>query len=330
VKIRSQRLKNSSSSFDQCDPQASVSDMGNNCASFTNETLAKFILNDHTYSQQEDLEQFRKSKKLNTCSRIISNQRRRLKVLRERNRRLPRHNNKLQTCLSELRKKQLVGDDSFDVVMKTLPPNAAAIMERCQKGKNSHAKFNAQLRTFALTLNFYSPKAYEYVRSCFANALPSSSTLKRWYKCIGGNPGITEESLSTLKIKVAEQKALQKTVSALVMDEMAMRKKVEWNGERYHGFVDMGTSIDDDSLPEAKEALVFLLVAINGRWKIPFAYYLIARLSGTEKAAIVVGILEAVHETGVRVVSLTFDGAHSNIANSPWQTSWVPIFSRLL
>ena len=93
--------------------------------------------------------------------------------------------------------------------MKTLPPNA-------------------QLRTFTLTLNFYSPKAYEYVRSPFSNALPSSSTLKRWYKCVDGNPGVTTESLNALRVKVAEAKAAGKEViCALMMDEMAIRKKVE-------------------------------------------------------------------------------------------------------
>lgn len=218
--------------------------------------------------------------------------------------------------------------------MKTLPPNAAAIIERCQKGPKTREKFGAQLRTFALTLNFYSPKAYEYVRSSFGMALPSSTTLKRWYQCFDGNPGITAESLNALRVKVVEAEADGKQViCALMMDEMAIRKKVEWSGQKYHGFVDMGTELDDDSLPEAKEALVFLLVAVNGRWKLPVAYYLIAGLSGSERASIVTNILDAVHVTGVHVVSLTFDGAHSNIAMAnqlganlqfPNLTNWFP------
>ena len=250
----------------------------------------------------------------NVQNTVISNQHRRIKALKERNWRLCKRNVKLSSCLDVLRKKQLVTDDGLEVVMKTLPVNAAAIFERCQKGVKTRSKFNAQLRTFALTLNFYSPKAYEYVRSFFAMALPSSSSLKRWYQCVDGNPGITTESLKALRVKVAEGKANGKQViCALMMDEMAIRKKVEWSGQRYHGFVDMGTDMDDDSLPEAKEALVFLLVAVNSRWKIPVAYYLIAGLSGSERASIVINILEAVYETGVHVVSVTFDGAHNNI-----------------
>jgi len=116
-------------------------------------------------------------------------------------------------------------------------------------------------------------------------------------------------------VKVAEAEADGKQViCSLMMDEMAIRKKVEWSGQKYHGFVDLGTEMDDDSLPEAKEALVFLLVAVNSRWKIPVAYYLVAGLSGSERSSIVISILEAVHETGVHIVSLTFDGAHCNIA----------------
>ena len=41
---------------------------------------------------------------------------------------------------------------------------------------------------------------------------------------------------------------------------------------RYRGFVDLGTKIDDDSLPEATEALVFMAVSVNSNWKVPCGY----------------------------------------------------------
>ena len=46
----------------------------------------------------------------------------------------------------------------------------------------------------------------------------------------------------------------------LLLDEMSIRKHVQWDGKagKYRGFVDLGTKIDDDSLPEATEALVFM------------------------------------------------------------------------
>ena len=45
-----------------------------------------------------------------------------------------------------------------------------------------------------------------------------------------------------------------------MLDEMSTRKHVQWDGKKYRGFVDLGTDIDDDLLPEATEALVFMAV----------------------------------------------------------------------
>ena len=55
---------------------------------------------------------------------------------------------------------------------------------------------------------------------------------------------------------------------------MAIKTQIEWDGKQHVGFVNLGTNIDDDSLPAATNALVFLLVPINSNWKIPVAYYL--------------------------------------------------------
>lgn len=54
-----------------------------------------------------------------------------------------------------------------------------------------------------------------------------------------------------------------------MLDEMSIKKQIEWNGKENVGFVDLGTNEEDDSLPAATNALVFLLVLLNGNWKIP-------------------------------------------------------------
>lgn len=69
------------------------------------------------------------------------------------------------------------------------------VLKRQGKVKN---KYSAELRTFALTLNFYSSKAYEYVRKTFKNLLPQSSTIRKWYRSINGRLGFTEEILQAL------------------------------------------------------------------------------------------------------------------------------------
>ncbi|KAG8175617.1 hypothetical protein JTE90_019429 [Oedothorax gibbosus] len=77
----------------------------------------------------------------------------------------------------------------------------------------------------------------------------------------------------------------------------------------------MGAEIDDDELPVAKDALVFLVNSLNGNWKVPVAYFLINGLNAIERANLISEALTHIHETGVDIVSLTFDGTSTNISS---------------
>lgn len=46
----------------------------------------------------------------------------------------------------------------------------------------------------------------------------------------------------------------------------------------------------------------------------PVAYFLVDGVTGVQRAELVKQCLEKIHETGVKIVSLTFDGCASNIA----------------
>lgn len=180
---------------------------------------------------------------------------------------------------------------------------------------SSEKKYAQELRVFALTLHFYSSTAYNYVRKTFAKSLPHPKTLQKWYQAVDGSPGYTQESLRALKLKAKECKDTGKPlVCSLIMDEMAIKKHVEWNGKKQVGYINYGVDMDSDALPEATEAIVFLVVAVNCRWKLPVAYFLITRLNASEKANLVKGCLSILHNAGVIVTSVTFDGAAANLA----------------
>lgn len=74
----------------------------------------------------------------------------------------------------------------------------------------SREKYPFAIRSFAMTLHFYSPKAYRYVRQKFCNALPHPSTLQSWYSTINCEPGFTSESFDALKKKSLGRKKSQK------------------------------------------------------------------------------------------------------------------------
>lgn len=81
-----------------------------------------------------------------------------------------------------------------------------------------------------------------------------------------------------------------------------------WDGNKYRGYVDLGDDIDDDSSPMAKDALVFMVVNVNGSWKVPCAYFFVDVLSGAERANLIKVCIEHLSDVGVKVASLTCDG----------------------
>lgn len=64
---------------------------------------------------------------------------------------------------------------------------------------NSKERYPADLKAFALTLNFYSAKAYNYVRDTFDCHLPSPRTIRNWYNCVDGSPPKPTQGLSSLR-----------------------------------------------------------------------------------------------------------------------------------
>ncbi len=134
-----------------------------------------------------------------------------------------------------------------------------------------------------MMLKFYSAKAYKYVKNSFDLGLPHPLVISSWYNAMDGESGLTKEALTALKAKVlAAKRDGQEVLCALMLDEMSIRKHVQWDGKKYRGFVDLGTDIDDDSLPEATEALVFMAISVNSNWKVPCGYFLVNGLTGEE------------------------------------------------
>lgn len=120
-------------------------------------------------------------------------------------------------------------------------------------------KYSENVRVFAMTMNFYSTAAYEYVRRTFGKHLPSISTIRRWYQSVNGEPGISSESIQLLKFKVAEAKQnAKKILVSLVFDEMAIRRQIIWDNtsKRFLRYVDMGCRSEDaDNREVATECL---------------------------------------------------------------------------
>jgi len=194
------------------------------------------------------------------------------------------------------------------------PPAAEMIKRMLNKKRN--IKFPQSLRGFAASLHFHSPAAYSYVRKTFFKCLPHPTTLRRWMQNVHCNSGISDKAIQNVldKIQIA-RKNNKKLIFNLTLDEMNIKKKIDWDGKESHGFVEVGTEkYINNNLPLATQVLVVMLVCINDHFKIPIAYYFIHSLNGREKTNLISNILCELYKHNIDVVSITFDGAPSNIS----------------
>ncbi|KAJ8951535.1 hypothetical protein NQ317_015416 [Molorchus minor] len=247
----------------------------------------------------------KRRKNLQKVKQTVAKQRKRIHSLQMTVRRLRLRITSLESLLKHLKEKSLISESAESIIKASVSGPAVDIFERLLKGPSAQ-KYNPSLRSFALTLSFYSAKAYNFVRRTFNRTLPHLGTISKWYSSVDGSPGFTKEALIALTLK--QKESSKPLLCNLVMDEMSIRRQVEWTGQKFTGYVDIGTAIDEDTLPEAREALVFMLFV-----KLPVGYFLLNGLSASTKAGLVNKCLEFIHESGVTITSLTFDGAPVNI-----------------
>ena len=186
------------------------------------------------------------------------------------------------------------------------------------KNNKPSSPFPAHLKTFARSLHFHSPAAYEMVRQSFLKCLPCVETLNRWYCSKNYKPGVSEEIINHVSEMVhAELKKGKKPVFNITFDEMGIKEWTKYckQSKEWQGYEDFGGQLQsnaNESPKKAKKALVFMVVNINGGFKTPVAYYLVNSLSGESKSVLLRDLLIVLHERGINVVSTTFDGDESN------------------
>lgn len=136
---------------------------------------------------------------------------------------------------------------------------------------------------------------------------------QRWLISVDAKPGLNKMMLDVLGRKCQEDRTKYGLVS-LILDAMAIKKHVQYNPQTQTilGFVNMGDGCNETGV--ASEALVFMVVGLQGHWKAPVAYYLTSALSPDTLKVLVVHALMELHDRGLRVMCLTMDGHASNLS----------------
>lgn len=142
--------------------------------------------------------------------------------------------------------------------------------------------------------------------------MPNSSSIRHWHSSVIAESGFQTEIISYLRNLPPEDKDCN-----LIFDGMSIRQQLLWSEKegKFVGHVDYGNDIyveETDAL--ATEALVFMLVALNGKWKWPIAYFLKKSLSATILAELILSALSLTSDSELKVRSITCDGASVNIS----------------
>ena len=108
--------------------------------------------------------------------------------------------------------------------------------EATNHGKGGASRYETMIREFALTLYFYSPRGYRFVRKTLS--LPAPSTLRSWASKVTVQPGFLTNVLLGLK----ENTASNDRNCIVIVDEMSIRSETIWddNSSKFVGTVDYG------------------------------------------------------------------------------------------
>ncbi|KAK8780321.1 hypothetical protein V5799_018347 [Amblyomma americanum] len=173
------------------------------------------------------------------------------------------------------------------------------------------AGYPIALRSFALTLLCFSTEAYEDVQKLYEVALPPVPIARDWMSnttCGPGFPGVVYDNLRD-RAAVTDGGKLMCT---LIVDDMSIRKEISHDGRNVRGYIDFGTSVEDDSLPAARNVLVFMAVGLELDWKAPCAYFFVDALSDKDLASLIRLCISKLHDAHTQVLSVTFGGPTFN------------------
>lgn len=90
--------------------------------------------------------------------------------------------------------------------------------------------------------------------------LPHPRTLSEWYLHVNAEPGFTKEAIDTLSLICACKNSSILIYCSLLMNEIAIKKHVEWDGYRYHGYNCFGSEIQNETMGKATEYLLFSFI----------------------------------------------------------------------
>lgn len=152
------------------------------------------------------------------------------KYLKNRLRRLEVNLSNVKDMLNHLKKEGKSSDELEDMLLKHFSGLNLEILknelENCNKAHNK--RYSDKIKEFVSTLYFYSPKAYNFLRS-YLN-LPHEATLRSWVAEFSCKAGFLEAVFDFLQNESINSAYLKDT--ALIFDSMSIKSNIVYNNQK--------------------------------------------------------------------------------------------------
>ena len=263
--------------------------------------IRKTTISDHCYTSTEAST----TEKVKTLSKKVHalNQH-----LYKRNKRIKN----MTDLIKQLKEKSYIAEKQADLLEFNFNGMAKELFtNQMNNPVDSHyRRYTDETKQFAMTLHYYSPKAYNFVRNLLS--LPHPASICAWAASVECEPGYLMNVIKLVGQIAAQNKYMSEAV--LVVDAMAIHKGAFWDRKlhRFVGCIDYGVAIPEPSDTPATEALVFLVVGITGHWKHPIAYVLQDHCSACVQAQLIKDCISLLHKESVNVRAVVFDGTYTN------------------
>ena len=168
--------------------------------------------------------------------------------------------------------------------------------------------YASEIKEFAISLHFYNPKAYMFLRKYLS--LPHPSTIRAWSAGIECEPGFLKKPLAYIADLVKDGQI----DFTLIIDEMSIKEETKWDpkDQKFVGTVDYGNRKAEDPDNIATNALVIMIGSLKKPLSIPLGYFVTHKLNSDVLCQLIKESIKMLHEVGGHVHAVIFDDASKN------------------
>jgi transposase-like protein len=224
-----------------------------------------------------------------------------IRRLQMKNRRLEAKNQQLSKTGSSAKFVHYI----LESVRSLLSPEELTIIENhLRNAGKKKRRYSDEFKAFCISASYKSRSCYKFLSRRLM--LPRLSTVRRWISHVRFHEGFDDNLFQLLKKRVTSMAEKDK-VCSLLMDEMSLKKFVEYNRKEdlLHG-VKLGAEPGQHVMTSS--ALVFMPVGLRQKWRQAVSYFFAENnVSGANILTLVKECISRLEACGLRVVALTSD-----------------------